>query len=82
MFSVAFVDEKAAVTECNQKYVGEEWRCIYIQYAVDYLKGKYLFVNSEYDQWAISNILQISCLKKGVSGETLKNCNQEDINYI
>ena len=37
-------------------------------------KGKYMFINSQYDEWAISNILKIKCLQKGSSGETPKTC--------
>lgn len=39
-----------------------------IQINYKYLKGKYFYINSQYDQWAISNSMQIKCLKKGTSG--------------
>ncbi len=46
------------------------------------MKGKFMIVNSEYDSWAIFNILGFNCLKKGVSGETLNSCSKAEMNYI
>lgn len=47
-----------------------------------YIKGKYMFINSQYDEWAISNILKIKCLQKGSSGETPKNCTTDEMSAI
>ncbi len=47
-----------------------------------YLKGKYLFINSEYDGWGISQILQIKCLKSGSTGQTLKYCSSDEMKAI
>lgn len=41
-----------------------------------------MFINSQYDQWAISNILKIRCLQKGASGYTPKNCTTPEMNAI
>jgi hypothetical protein len=40
------------------------------------IKGKFMIVNSEYDAWAIPNILGFGCLKKGISGQTLAECSK------
>ena len=39
-------------------------------------------INSEYDSWVINNTLQERCLTPGSSGETLENCNAEQMVYI
>lgn len=40
------------------------------------------FVESEYDTWAITNILKINCLKSNKVGSTLKYCSSEELNAI
>lgn len=46
------------------------------------IKGKFMIVNSEYDAWAIPNILGFGCLKKGISGQTLAECSKTQLSYI
>jgi len=41
-----------------------------------------MVINSEYDSWAISNILGVGCLKNGISGQTLNSCNTTEIAFI
>ena len=41
-----------------------------------------MMINSEYDSWAIPNILDENCLKKGVSGYTLSGCSRTQMSYI
>jgi hypothetical protein len=82
LFKVANVDEKNPNEECNKLFPGEEWKCFYIQNTYSTITGKFMVVNSEYDAWAIPNLLKIKCLSKGTSGETLKNCNDTQMAYI
>jgi hypothetical protein len=40
-------------------------------------------VNSEYDSWAIPNILDVKCLKNSiVGGQTLSSCTAKEITHI
>lgn len=41
-----------------------------------------MLINSEYDSWAIQNILNISCLAQGQSEYTLSKCSEQEIAYI
>ncbi len=41
-----------------------------------------MFINSQYDQWAISNILAIHCMVRGTSGYTPKNCPPDQLTAI
>jgi len=41
-----------------------------------------MVVNSEYDSWAINYYLNLSCIKNGTSGQTIKDCNETEIAYI
>ena len=41
-----------------------------------------MVINSEYDAWAIPNLMRIPCLKQGVSGFTLSGCSKEQLTYI
>jgi hypothetical protein len=63
---------------------GEEWKCFLLQYNYQYLKGNFLFVNSEYDAWAISNILRIKSLVNASTGTgyTLTNCTKQERDAI
>lgn len=57
IYKVANVNEATPFTECNQLNKGEEWKCIFMEYGAAAIKGKFMVVNSEYDAWAIPNIL-------------------------
>lgn len=39
-------------------------------------------INSEYDSWAIPNILEVTCLKAGKSGQTLSSCTANEHKQI
>jgi len=41
-----------------------------------------MIVNSEYDSFAIPNLMKIGCLQLGSSGYTLSNCNESQMDYI
>lgn len=42
-----------------------------------------MLINSEYDAWAIFNILGFNCLKSAqAGGATLSHCSKTEINYI
>lgn len=80
IFKLANTDEQTPLTDCNNANRGNEWRCIFIENIYLYIKGKYLVINSEYDSWAISNILEVKCLKQGISGQTLSSCTKSQLN--
>lgn len=46
------------------------------------LEGRILLINSQYDSAAISDILDIKCLKNGTSGKTLSGCSSNDMSNI
>lgn len=68
IYKVANVNESTPFIECNALHPNEEWKCLFIEYGVTVLKGKYMIINSEYDSWAIPNILEIKCLKAATVG--------------
>jgi hypothetical protein len=56
---------------------------LFIENAVTVIKGKYLIINSEYDSWAIPNILDVKCLKNAaVGGQTLSSCTKTELTHI
>lgn len=81
-FKMANIDEKTPLGLCNLKYKNEEYKCLFFEYAFTSIEARTLVINSEYDAWAISNALKISCLSKGSSGETLAKCDTGELDYI
>lgn len=82
-YKIANVDESTPQVECNAVHKSEEWKCLFIENTVGVLKGKYLVVNSQYDSWAIPNIIEVKCLKSSmVGGQTLSNCSKTDLAHI
>ena len=67
-FKVANVQELTPITECNILHKGEEWKCLFMEYAYAEMKGRFMVINSEYDSWAIPNILDVKCLKNATVG--------------
>ena len=53
------------IKPCNLAYPGASWKCLLFQYNYPFLIGKILIIGSQYDSWAIPNILNINCLKQG-----------------
>ena len=41
-----------------------------------------MFIESQYDTWAIKNILKIDCAKQGIACSTLKYCSAEEMSAI
>ena len=74
LFKIANVNEKSPIDICNRFYVGEEYKCLFLQYSFTSIQGTMLLVNSQYDSWAIKNVLDINCLTDGKSGKTLSAC--------
>lgn len=74
LFKISNVDEHTPLNICNAFYNGTEWKCLFVQYSYASIEGRLLLINSEYDSYAIPNILGINCLKAGKSGETLSSC--------
>ena len=81
-FRLANIDEKTPLNLCNLKYKGQEYKCLFFEYAYTSLQSRTLVVNSEYDAWAIAHTLQEDCLSQGSSGETIAQCNQDQRDYI
>ena len=61
--AIANLDESTPSTECNKNHAGAEWMCIFLQNAYPFIRGKFMIINSEYDAWAIPNLMKIPCLK-------------------
>lgn len=77
-YKIANVKESTPVSECNALHKNEEWKCLFIEYAYPAIKGRFMVVNSEYDSWAIPNILGVGCLKNAmVGGQTLASCSSK-----
>lgn len=69
LHQIGNADEQTPDPGCNAEFTGDEnWKCLSVEAMMLYLKGRYMLINSEYDAWAIPNILQIKCLKNGKSG--------------
>jgi len=64
------------IKECLQEFKGEEWKCLFMENGLKYVKGRLMLVNSGYDPQAFAHYLNISCAKTGQSGQTLTGCNQ------
>ena len=82
IFTVASTGEKTPFKECNEKHPGEEWRCLFIESGVEQLRGRIMIVNSQYDAWAISNILELHCMKRGTPDFSLEHCTHGEMALI
>lgn len=76
LYRVANAEAPTPLSKCNLAHVGNEWKCLLLQYNYEYIQGNYLFINSQYDSWAIPGILKIKCLTNTSTGigYTLVNC--------
>ena len=82
-YKIANINESTPISECNALFKNEEWKCLFIENAYSVIKGRFLVVNSEYDAWAIPNILEVKCLKAAaVGGATLSSCSTREIQHI
>lgn len=83
LMQLSNADEVPPNKECTGILTKEEhWKCIFIQFSYPTLRSPILFVEASYDQFVIQDTLQIKCLKHGVSGYTLKDCNNIQMNEI
>ena len=82
-YKVANINESTPFSECNEIHKNQEWKCLFIEYGYGLISGKFMILHSEYDSWAIPNILEIECLKNAVvGGHTLSSCTSEEVAYI
>jgi hypothetical protein len=79
---LANVDEKTPVQACNRFKAGEEYKCLFIEVVWTSLTPRTLLINSQYDSWAIRNILDVTCLADGKNGKTLSGCSSGDLSNI
>lgn len=82
LFKISNVDEKGPLSVCNSFYVGEEFKCAYLQYSWSFLKPRILLVNSQYDAWSIYNGSEIRCVTQGKTGKTLSECSCSEMALI
>ena len=75
LYKVANLNQGTPLEVCNLFFTDDPWKCFLIQYNFQFLEGKILFVNSQYDSWAIPNILKIKCLsQRPDGGASLSKC--------
>jgi hypothetical protein len=46
-------------------YPGEEWKCIFAQYALPFVESSVFIAEGVYDSWQLNNILQLGCAGYG-----------------
>lgn len=79
---IANVNEKTPIPLCNRFKAGEEYKCLFIENAWTSLEPRLLLINSQYDSWAIHNIIETTCLTDGKSGKTLSSCSSGQLANI
>lgn len=83
LVKLANTDERLPNKECSYLLTeDEQWKCFFIEFVYPTLKTPILFVESSYDQFLIEDILHFKCLKRGMSGYTLKDCGDIALNVI
>lgn len=82
LFKVTNVDEKFPIEACNRKFPGEEYKCVFVQNSYEFLESQVLFINSKYDAVGLEMSMNISCMKNGASGKTLKYCSEQEMELI
>lgn len=82
LYKIANSAESTPMRECNERNPLEPWRCFFIEHGFEFLRGRFLVINSEYDSWSIPNILRIKCLSNGTSGFTLASCTFDQLQQI
>jgi len=48
-------------TACVSNNTGSEWKCLFAEHLVNYIKVPTYVVMSQYDSWALANILGETC---------------------
>ena len=75
LYQISNLNSKTPIELCDAFFTSEPWKCLLIQYNYQFLRGKMLLVNSQYDSWAIYNILKIKCLTQRIDGAaSLSKC--------
>lgn len=84
LYRLVNLEETTPLEVCNVFYPDNEWKCFLLQYNYIFLLGNFLYVNSQYDNWAIENILKIKCLTNSSihTGSTMNKCNKQEIDAI
>jgi O-palmitoleoyl-L-serine hydrolase len=49
LFQISNADAKSPIQICNDKYKGEEYKCLFLQYSFTSIQGRLMLINSEYD---------------------------------
>jgi len=68
--------------ECIRYYepLGEEWKCIFAQYVLPFIRSRVFVMQNFYDSWQMNNILRLGCsgFKKPYwqHPEDLSDCNE------
>lgn len=83
LFQISNVDAKSPINLCNDKFPGEEYKCIFLQNAFTSIQGRLMLINSEYDEVGLEK-MGITCLKDTdlTKGKTLANCNATELSFI
>lgn len=68
--------ERPPNSRCVASLTGNDsdWKCLFTQYALQYLEAKMLWLNWQYDEYIIRQVLASDCLTEGTTGYTLKKC--------
>ena len=82
IYTLANADESTPLEECNKHNAGAEWKCLLIENAYPYIQGRFMVLGSQYDTYAIQEILRIDCLKTGTAWWTLEGCSDSELAYI
>ena len=81
-FEIANKDENLPNSKCVAANPDEPWECFSIQSALPHLETTSLFLQSSYDQYIINYLMHFNCLKEGVSGYSLADCNSTQMGVI
>ena len=76
LFSIVNAEEKTPNTLCNSRFVGEEWKCFSVENSFCSIAPRTLLLDSQYDEFAISQIMRITCVVNGTVGGTMANCSK------
>jgi hypothetical protein len=82
LFKVSNANAFTPLTSCNSRFEGEEYRCLFLQNSFAFVQGRFMIINSQYDEVGLEEGVGINCLKNGVSGKTLSNCSSTELKFI
>lgn len=64
IYNLANVDSPSPSEPCNNIYGSDSWKCFLLTLSYPFFFKPKLFINSNYDNLAIQNVLNIDCLNK------------------